>query len=531
MSVTSHTGHGVPLAGARFAAFASGISPFILALAVGLSGLLAYVMVITDGNIMVGGVFIGLVAVVAITVYRVDLGFTIFIFLVLFFDQYDIPGFPTFTTEVGFFLNLNAIPWMPKIDQGVITPMEIQLFLIFGVWFMTALFRGSFDLSAVPLKGPMTLLYLAIIGALVYGLARGGDAIISLWETRALFYMGMMILFVPQVIKTENELRVLIWGVIAGVSAKAFQGAYRFASFGFSFGRWPNILETFTNHEDPVFMVTLVIFLLALLLLGEKGPQRQALLWLLVPMVLGYVAAQRRAAYASFMASLTAFIVLIPAKQRKTILIALGVFAVFFSMYLAVFWNSYSRLGSIAQQFKATVTDEGGVRGEKDLKSTAYRKIENYNLAQTFIGSPAIGIGFGRKYEKVMTLWGSGFALGDYVAHNQILWIFVQMGTVGAFCFWLFFNSYVFRGAMVFAAMTDPYLKALCAMCVIAVVNQLVVSFVDMQLTYYRNMVYLGMMMGLVPVLQRLDISRRNAAGDAAMAQASTVASPVGEAA
>jgi hypothetical protein len=186
------------------------------------------------------------------------------------------------------------------------------------------------------------------------------------------------------------------------------------------------------------------------------------------------------------------------------ILKVVGVFAVFFGLYLGVFWDSYSRLGSVAQQFKATVTDEPGIRGDKDVKSTLYRKIENYNLGQTFQREPFNGIGFGKPYDKVMTLWGSGFALGDYVAHNQILWVFVQMGGGGAFFFFLFFNTYVFRGAMVFQKMTNPYLKTVCAMCLVAVFNQIVVSYVDMQLTYYRNMVYLGVLIGLMPVLANL---------------------------
>ncbi|HUI64931.1 MAG TPA: hypothetical protein VL126_08810, partial [Bacteroidota bacterium] len=150
-----------------------------------------------------------------------------------------------------------------------------------------------------------------------------------------------------------------------------------------------------------------------------------------------------------------------------------------------------------------------GVRGDKDIKSTLYRKIENFNLGQTFQSSPVIGIGFGRAYDKVMTLWGSSFALGDYVAHNQILWVFVEMGLIGGFMFWLFFNTYVFRGAMIFRTIQDPFLKAVCAMCIVAVINQLVVSYVDMQLTYHRNMIYLGTFMGLIPVLQRIDEAKR----------------------
>jgi hypothetical protein len=37
-----------------------------------------------------------------------------------------------------------------------------------------------------------------------------------------------------------------------------------------------------------------------------------------------------------------------------------------------------------------------------------------------------------------------------------------------------------------------------------------VVSYYDLQLTYYRNMIYLGTLMGLVPALQGLAIELNN---------------------
>jgi len=42
-------------------------------------------------------------------------------------------------------------------------------------------------------------------------------------------------------------------------------------------------------------------------------------------------------------------------------------------------------------------------------------------------------------------------------------------------------------------------------MIALAVINQMVVSFFDLQLTYYRNMTYLGCLMGLLPVIQCIE--------------------------
>jgi O-antigen ligase len=119
--------------------------------------------------------------------------------------------------------------------------------------------------------------------------------------------------------------------------------------------------------------------------------------------------------------------------------------------------------------------------------------------------APILGIGFGNKYDLPIDLVHIPFPLRDYIPHNQILWLLVKMGGVGFFLFWLFFNSVMFHGASVFSKLQDPYLKAVCAVLIVAVVNQMVVSYYDLQLTYYRNMIYLGTLTGLLTVVQKLD--------------------------
>jgi hypothetical protein len=475
-------------------------------LLVGASVLLSAVLVLSGGNVLVGIAFLALLIVMLVTLYRVDWGFYLFVFMVFFFDQFAPVGYPALGYEVGYFRNLNAIPYLPTIKEGVVTPMELQFVLIFFVWVLTAALRKDVRLIPVSLKFTTVTFFLAVAGAVAYGQAQGGDFVIALWEVRAMFYLGILFFFVPQVIQTQKQLQTLLWVCIAGISFKAFQGAGRFVANGFSFGWWPNIVETYTNHEDPVFFITLFMLLLGLSLFGGQSRQRRALTLLLIPLVLGYIAAQRRATYISLLMTLAAFIVLVPRKERWVILRVSGAFLFFFALYLGVFWNSNSRLGSFAVQFKSTITDEGGVRGEKDRLSKLYREQENYNLSVTFRSQTLIGTGFGKAYEMVVRLWGAdAMKLGSYVPHNQILWIFVKMGIIGGFLFWFFFNSFVFRTAMVFSRLTEPYLKVVCAVCVISVIGQLVVSYVDMQLNWTRNMVHLGLLMGLVPTIEHLD--------------------------
>ena len=480
-----------------------------LGLLVIVSSLLAGVIIKTNGNTYAAAGLLVLVTILVVSGYRTVWGFYIFIFFVLLFDQFGPPGFLDVTSQTFFFSNLNMIPYLPRFDQGVVNPLEVLLFMVMFSWLICSAIRRELSFTS-PKNGYALLLFLAIILAFGYGMTRGGDFVISLWETRAFFYLGLMLLFVPQVLTTKKQLEGLVWIFIVTISFKALQGVYRFASLGFGFGHWPNIYETLTNHEDPVFFVTLFVLMIGLTVFKANRNQRYTLYWLSGILVIGFVAGQRRAAYASLMASICVLIVLIPKKERNAFLKGFLVFVIFFAAYLAAFWNSQSKVGSVAAQFKATVTGEGGIRGEQDYNSTIYRLMENYNLAYTFRSAPIIGRGFGMPFETPLRLWNINInKLGNYIPHNQILWIFVKMGVLGALAFWMFINSFVYRGTRVFIKLSDPYLKAVALMCVVAVVNQLIVSSVDMQLTWYRNMIYLGTLMALVPVIEKLDVETK----------------------
>jgi O-antigen ligase len=104
---------------------------------------------------------------------------------------------------------------------------------------------------------------------------------------------------------------------------------------------------------------------------------------------------------------------------------------------------------------------------------------------------------------------GANFPLSRYIPHNEIVWVLVKTGIVGFFVFWYFFNSFVVYGAGVLKRLRDPYLAAVCVVAVVAVVNQLVVSYVDMQLNWARNMAYLGLLFGLVPAVERIDADQQ----------------------
>ncbi len=474
---------------------------FILIFLFIVASVISFVLVISDGNVLAAGMIPVVLAVVLVTAYRLDWGYYIFIGMVLLFDQFQIRGLEDpITFKVSYFLNLNAIHYLPTIKEAVVTPMELHLLLLLLIWLLTIAVKKKHELVSIPYWPVPVLLVLWVIGSVIYGNLTGGDFVAALWEVRGIFYLTFMYFFTPQIIKSTEQLQTLVLVCIVAISFKAIQGLVRFILLDLNFGG----LRELTNSEDPVFIVTILMLFFGFVLFNVRHKHRLFLSLLFVPLIAGMYVGQRRATFASFTLALFAMLFLLPKKERSILLKVLAVGLVFFGIYLSLYWNTYGRIGMIAQQFKSIVSSDPEMAG-MNYYSNLYREYENYNLAKTIQRAPIIGVGFGNKYDVVLHWFGimDVVSLLAYIPHNSILWMIAKTGVVGFFIFLLFMNVFIFRIAAVFKSLTDPYIKVVAIFCILAIINQFVVSYVEMQFTYYRNMTYLGMITGLLTLLER----------------------------
>ncbi len=458
-----------------------------------------------DGNIPLVVGIMYLTFTLFLSVFRIDYSLYLFIFTVLLFDQYPIPGFPTITHDVRFFSNLKEIPYVPFFEAGMISPFEIHLLFITLALVLHASIKKNFVYKPLTVWAAFLIFFFCLVAGFVNGLRGGGDLLIALWEVRALMYLCLMYVIVPQIVDTKRQIYILFWIIIIGITIKALQGVVRFIDLGITTGGY----DVLTNHEDPVFMVTVFILFLGFILYKTGNKQRNWILLFLLVLLLGFYVAQRRATYASLMVSVATFIVVLPflkqiqfMKYFLPILIVLGV-------YGAAFWNASGSYARPVQMIKSGFVEPELETNFRDYSSNLYRDYENYNLAQTVVNNPVVGTGFGKRYDQPISLVEIRFTLRDYIPHNQIYWVAVKLGAVGFFAFWFFFNCYVAKGTQIFYRLKDPYLKVITLVIIIAVINQMVVSFFDLQLTYYRSMIYLGCLMGLLPVINKLEIADR----------------------
>ncbi|HAB53225.1 MAG TPA: hypothetical protein DCE80_13825, partial [Ignavibacteriales bacterium] len=223
----------------------------------------------TEGNIIAAAGFVTAISILLIIFYRVDWGFYIFFFMVLLFDQFNIPGFDPFTFKMDYFKNLKENTHIPYFSAGVINPVELHLILMLLAWFVAISVRKRTKIQYIQEWVLAAIFIVSLILSLVNGMLSGGMFLPALWEVRALFYFGFLFFLIPQIIQTRKQLEIIMWILIVGTTIKALQGIARFISLGFSNAGY----ETLTNHEDPVFTTILIVFLISLALL--KGNEKQ----------------------------------------------------------------------------------------------------------------------------------------------------------------------------------------------------------------------------------------------------------------
>jgi len=466
---------------------------------VAVSVAVAAVYLLTDGSIFLAISVIGIVAVIMLTLYRLDWGFMFFIGLVLAFDQFPPSGFDRTIIGKQYFQNLKSQPLLKSVDFAVANPLELHLALLFLTWVFMIIMKKPMTRLKVPGKVPILLFFSWLTLSAVVGVGRGGDFLPALWEIRALFYLAILYFFVPQIIQSKDQVRQLFWVVIVALAFKTLQGAVRVINLGFNFGNRTQL----TSHEDPLFFISVFMLMAGLYIYREKSAQRTVMTWLLLPMIAVFFLAQRRATWGALAACIVVYFILIDNNARKKFILAVLPFLVVAGAYFGAFWDSPpTGIGYGAHLLRSAFSSKQEEAGDR-YYSNLYRDFENYNLSQTSAKAPLAGIGFGQKYEQPIKLVKIPFPLAEYIPHNEILWLFVKMGAIGFFLFWNFIFGWVSRATALFRRISDPYMKSVSVLMIVAVLGQVICSFYDLQLTYARNMSYLGMIMGLYPALER----------------------------
>lgn len=459
---------------------------------IGVTGVLAVLLLYSGPKLPVIGWLIFSFGIAAI-LYRPHFGVYLVLFFSLMGDGVLIPWYP-------FVKNLSSTESIFYIHNSlIISPLEVYLLFTVVSWLGRAAMERKFKFYTGPLFWPAMLFITFIIFGLVYGLARGGIVNVALWESRAIFYLPVMLVLVSNLITTRQRVSILLWVAMVAIMLIGIYGTidYMTTLKGIS-----ENIDWLIEHATAVRMNTLFIFVIAVWMY-RASPNKRYILPLMVPFVIIiYLFAERRAAFLTLVIAIAFMSLVLFKENRRLFWIIIPPAAILFVVYVVIFWNSTNMLGLPANAVKSMISSSQA--SYEDQLSNIYRTIENVNASFTIHTVPLTGVGFGNKFYIIVPMPDiSFFVWWEYITHNSIIWIWMKSG-VGGFLSMLFLvGMAVTTGVRVVLRMPKGDLSAIALTALLYIIMHFMYAYVDMSWDI-QSMVYVGTMMGLLNVLERV---------------------------
>jgi len=376
--------------------------------------------------------------------------------------------------------------------------------LIAGVsWVVHGVVNHTLKMKFGTLIFPILLYLMCVFFGLLHGLSTGGTFNIALFEVRAQLYFFLAYLMAVNCTKEpEKQLATLLWAMAVSIGTKAVLATYRFV---FTLHGTTPPEAGIGSHEESFFFNCFVIEYLVLKLTGLHPRLRQVMLILLPFVILGNLANQRRAATAAMVLALIALLPLaaiaLP-KNRRAIMIAAIALVTVMSIYLPIFWNGTGTFAQPARAIKSQFDPD-----PRDASSNEYRDAENSDLMFTMRTSPIFGYGYGKLILEPVDMvdLSSIDPLVHYMTHNQILWIWMRLGSIGFYAFWVMMTANLMQNCrLLHHPNASLEAKAAALFCVIIIIMLMVFGLLDMQISNLRNMLFCGLWVGTLSVFSTL---------------------------
>jgi O-antigen ligase len=387
-------------------------------------------------------------------------------------------------------------------DSLIFSPLELYLALTAVVWML-----GRLDPAKRPFERGALLWPVAVFGAValagfVFGVGTGGDTNVALWEVRPITYVPLLYVLASNLCTSRRH---YLWLVTAAVAALMLESIHTWYFISTSTGPGAERLALlgYLEHSASLHFNIVAVWLIASLVIGERAFLRKATLALvLIPVGATYMHAERRSAVVALIGALILLAYVLFRKNRRVFLLIVPAVGVVLVMYLAAFWNVQGPAGLVAQSVKSAIAP--GQLSEVDMSSNLYRDIERYNLVETVRAAPILGRGFGQKFFQVFPLPYIPFVWAEYLPHNSVLWIWMNMGLAGFFSMLYLIGAAIGTGAQATMTMRSRQGAVLALTATLFVVMYVIYAYVDIAWDT-GSMVLLGLMLALIGNIARLD--------------------------
>ena len=429
----------------------------------------------------------------AAILYQPRYGVYLILFEALVGDEILSPWYPF----VKNFSSAESIFYLHK--SLIFSPLEVYLVLTFLSWLGRRALQREYRFYPGPLFWPMMVFTAFLFSGLVYGLSKGGNLNIALWEIRPIVYMPMMLVLVSNLITTRQHVNNLMWIVMIALLLEGINGdLYYFFVLKTDLSQ----VEAITEHSAAIHMNTFFLFILAAWLYKASLAKRFFLPLMLPFIGLTYLATQRRAAFLTLIIALVLIALILFKENRRAFWLIVPPLIFAFAIYTAAFWNSGGALGEPVRAIKSVVDQNQA--SLRDQQSNIYRFMENVNASFTIHTAPITGVGFGNKFLIIVPMADiSNFIWWEYITHNSIVWIWMVTG-VGGFLAMIFLVGYaIMTGVRVLWKMPGGDLSAIALVAVLYLIMHFTYAYVDMSWDI-QSMLYVGAMMGLINILEHI---------------------------
>ena len=150
-------------------------------------------------------------ALLALCIARPFVGLMVALALTLGLDQIGISTngpieLDPFTEKTHFFVNLNSVARLPGLYLNF---MEVMLVTCWLSWGVRRLKAGTLQWRGGAMALPLAVLGLALVAAVMRGVATGGLWKIALWSTRGLFQL-IIVLLAAHMMESRSQVRALL---------------------------------------------------------------------------------------------------------------------------------------------------------------------------------------------------------------------------------------------------------------------------------------------------------------------------------
>jgi hypothetical protein len=303
-----------------------------------------------------------------------------------------------------------------------------------------------------------------------------------------------LLILVSNLCRRREHFTHLLWFAVIGLFVEGWFGVHYFlVEIEMDLSR----VQSITEHAAAIHINTMFVLFLAVWLYRNCSARWRILLPLLLPpMVITYVATQRRAAFLTLGVALVFMGVILLKENRRLFAFILPPVALITMLYFAAFWNSSGALAKPVQAVKSVIAEDEA--DAADQASNEYRKIENANLEFTIRQEPLRGLGFGQKFYMLYPLPDiSFFEWWEYIPHNSIIWFWIKTGVGGFFTLMYLIALAVITGVRALWRLPGGNMSAVALTAVLYIVMHFIYAYVDMSWDA-QSMIYVGVMLGVI---------------------------------